>query len=280
VENIKELIDQLIGIIGRYPSVAVAYSGGVDSAVVLRAALMASPKVHGVIFHTMLHPMEETSEAVKLAKEMGAAVQVIEVDEFTNPAITDNPPDRCYHCKHMLFTKLKAYAREHELEVVMDGTNGDDLNQYRPGLRALKELEVVSPLAQMGLDKQQVRLMAKELGLPVSVSDKPSAPCLATRLPYNTPFDREVLDRIARGEEYLKACGFQTVRLRLHGDIARLEIPKVDFGLFLEQAEGIASQLKKLGFTYITLDLEGFRSGSMDYYILRGMDTGGANGEE
>ena len=280
MENIKELIDQLIGIIGRYPSVAVAYSGGVDSAVVLRAALMASPKVHGVIFHTMLHPMEETSEAVKLAKEMGAAVQVIEVDEFTNPAITDNPPDRCYHCKHMLFTKLKAYAREHELEVVMDGTNGDDLNQYRPGLRALKELEVVSPLAQMGLDKQQVRLMAKELGLPVSVSDKPSAPCLATRLPYNTPFDREVLDRIARGEEYLKACGFQTVRLRLHGDIARLEIPKVDFGLFLEQAEGIASQLKKLGFTYITLDLEGFRSGSMDYYILRGMDTGGANGEE
>ena len=280
MENIKELIDQLIGIIGRYPSVAVAYSGGVDSAVVLRAALMASPKVHGVIFHTMLHPMEETSEAVKLAKEMGAAIQVIEVDEFTNPAITDNPPDRCYHCKHMLFTKLKAYAREHELEVVMDGTNGDDLNQYRPGLRALKELEVVSPLAQMGLDKQQVRLMAKELGLPVSVSDKPSAPCLATRLPYNTPFDREVLDRIARGEEYLKACGFQTVRLRLHGDIARLEIPKVDFGLFLEQAEGIASQLKKLGFTYITLDLEGFRSGSMDYYILRGMDTGGANGEE
>lgn len=280
MENIKELIDQLIGIIGRYPSVAVAYSGGVDSAVVLRAALMASSKVHGVIFHTMLHPMEETSEAVKLAKEMGAAVQVIEVDEFTNPAITDNPPDRCYHCKHMLFTKLKAYAREHELEVVMDGTNGDDLNQYRPGLRALKELEVVSPLAQMGLDKQQVRLMAKELGLPVSVSDKPSAPCLATRLPYNTPFDREVLDRIARGEEYLKACGFQTVRLRLHGDIARLEIPKVDFGLFLEQAEGIASQLKKLGFTYITLDLEGFRSGSMDYYILRGMDTGGANGEE
>ena len=156
------------------------------------------------------------------------------------------------------------YAESQGISVIMEGTNEDDLHVYRPGLRAIKELGVLSPLAEAGFTKAEVRKLAEELG--VSVASRPSTPCLATRLPYGTEIKTEELERIALGEEYLKDCGFSVVRIRLHGEICRIEIPKADFGKFMEKSQEITEALQKMGFQYITLDVQGFRSGSMDEF--------------
>lgn len=245
--------------------ICVAFSGGVDSAVVLKAAVMSGVRVHAVTFKTVLHPEKEIKGTVKLAKQIKAPHTILEINEFDNKKITDNTIDRCYHCKYMLFQELKKFARMNKLGRVMDGTNVDDLLDYRPGLKALQELKIVSPLADLSIDKDTVREIAREMNLPVS--DKPSAPCLATRIPYNVPINPDSLTKIALGEEYLKRQGFKVVRIRLHGDVARIEIPKNGLSKFLSQKDQIINQLKKLGFVYVALDLEGFRSGSMDAVI-------------
>ncbi len=245
--------------------VCLAFSGGVDSAVLLKLVCDTGNPVHAVTFATQLHPQTEISAAKVLAAQLGAVHTVIEVDEFSDPSILQNPPDRCYRCKRLLFRRLKAYAKEHDLQVLMDGTNADDLKEYRPGLKALKELRVMSPLADLSVDKQTIRSFAKQLGL--SVASKPSAPCLATRLPYGDTIHRGQLERIAKGEAYLKGMGFPIVRLRLHGDIARLEVPLAQMPELLKKSPVLIDYLHTLGFCYITMDLEGFRSGSMDQFL-------------
>lgn len=245
--------------------ICVAFSGGVDSAVVLKAAAIAKVNVHAVTFKTMLHPEKEIKDTIKLAKQMRVPHTILEINEFDNKKITDNTVDRCYHCKYMLFQQLKKYARINKLGRVMDGTNVDDLMEYRPGLKALQQLKIVSPLADLSIDKDTVREIAQEMNL--SVSNKPSAPCLATRIPYNTPINPDMLTKIALGEEYLKSLGFRIVRIRLHDDVGRIEIPKRDFNKFISNKDKIITRLKKMGFIYITLDVEGFRSGSMDAVI-------------
>lgn len=244
----------------------VAFSGGVDSAVVLKLACAASRRpVHAVTFHTQLHPASDLALARRLAAEYGARHTVIEIDEFADPRIMQNPPERCYLCKRLLFTALREYAQQEGLGCLLDGTNADDLTAYRPGLRALSELGVLSPLAELGVCKAQVRQLAQQLG--IAVAQRPSAPCLATRLPYGAPITRALLERIDRGEELLKSLGFAVVRLRLHGDVLRIEVPKEALARLLAQAETVVQGLKALGFVYITLDLEGFRSGSMDILL-------------
>lgn len=270
VENklvqLKQYIEELVE-----EGVCIAFSGGVDSSLILKVACEAGKKfkkeVHAVTFETQLHPVSDVAISKQVAREMGAVHTIIQVNEFENKEILKNPIDRCYQCKKSLFVGLKEFAKEKNLKYLVDGTNGDDLNAYRPGIKALKELEVVSPLAELGITKREVREMASKLK--ISVSSRPSAPCMATRLPYNTQISFELLEKIDKGEEFIKGLGFEIVRLRVHGDIVRVEIKKEDLPKGLEKSQLIVDYLKDLGFTYITLDLEGFRSGSMDVHILK-----------
>lgn len=264
-EQLRQQIAKLVG-----EGACVAFSGGADSSLILKLAVEEGQKlgkeVYAVTFETKLHPSSDVTISRKVAEEMGARHEIIQLDEFQDDAIMRNPIDRCYLCKKLLFTTLKEFARSKGLNHILDGTNLDDHGTYRPGIKALAELGIHSPLAENGFSKAEVRSFAGELG--ISVSQRPSAPCLATRLPYGTAIDAKLLKRIETGEEHLKSLGFTVVRLRVHGEILRIEIPKMDFPAFLDQQTEIIAKLKALGFYYVTLDLEGFRSGSMDVHLI------------
>lgn len=243
--------------------ICVAFSGGVDSAVILAAAVSPGTRVHAVTMHTPLHSLKEPEAAEKLATGLGAVHKTITL-ETLGRWLANNPPDRCYICKKWIFAAIKEYAAENGLDYVLDGTNADDLNEYRPGLKALGELGVKSPLAELGITKDGVRRMAKALGL--VVADKPSSPCLATRFPYNTPLEPAMLEKADEMEAFIRKLGAQVVRARVHGDIVRLEVSPERFGDIIAHRDDIVSKVKELGFNYVALDLEGFRSGSMDIF--------------
>lgn len=249
--------------------IAIAFSGGVDSSLLLKIACdVAKNKnqsVLAVTFETKLHPHGDLEEARELAVSFGALHKTITVDEFADPEIINNPVDRCYRCKKLLFQSLIEYAHSKGYTYLMDGSNYDDLNAYRPGMKALTELGIHSPLLELQITKEQIRSLAGDLG--IATSNKPSAPCLATRLPYGTRFDYEILNRIDQGEQYIRSLGFYNVRLRLHQDIIRIEVDMNAFEQLIKNKDNILNKLKELGFLYITLDLEGFRSGSMDIHI-------------
>jgi uncharacterized protein len=268
-EKLESLYKTLEGHIQE--GICIAFSGGVDSSLLLKIACDIGKKkqqpVLAVTFETKLHPHGDLEEAKAIAEGFGAIHKTIEVDEFSDPEIMTNPVDRCYRCKNLLFKKLIHYSKAEGYNYIVDGSNFDDLKAYRPGMKALKELGIHSPLLELQVSKAEIRSLAKDLGVPSS--DKPSAPCLATRLPYGATLDFDILERIDKGEKAIKEFGFYNVRLRLHNDILRIEIDKKDFNKFLEQQEYITKVLKELGFIYITLDLEGFRSGSMDIYVKK-----------
>lgn len=243
----------------------IAFSGGVDSSLLLVAAkrcMEEEHKIYAVTFDTMLHPSCDLDTARRVAGETGVLHEVLCLNELEQDEIRFNPVNRCYLCKKALFQRLKDFAAEKSVSVILEGTNEDDLHVYRPGLQAIRELGILSPLADTGFTKEEVRKLAGELG--VSVASRPSTPCLATRLPYGAQIKPEILEQIARGEDFLRREGFPVVRLRLHGDIARIEIPCEQIREFLEKREEIVKNLKNMGFSYITLDIQGFRSGSMD----------------
>ena len=264
MEKKEKLLEEM----SRYAreDVMVAFSGGVDSALLLKLACEAAEEsgkaVYAVTVQTKLHPSGEIEEAKKMCREIGASHIVLAVDELGEAGITDNPADRCYRCKKHLFLKMLEKAASLGISTVLEGTNEDDLHVYRPGILALKELQIISPLARAGFTKAQVRELAEEYGL--SAASKPAAPCLATRFPYGTALTYEKLEQVGKGEEFLKRFAFQNVRLRVHGDIARIEVCGTDFEKLMGHKGEIVSFLKGLGYPYITLDLEGFRSGSMD----------------
>ncbi len=247
---------------------AVAFSGGVDSAFLLKAANIALPgQIKAYMAETSLHPLGDRETAVRLADELKVPLEIIKIDEFSNPDILENPVNRCYLCKKMIFSMLLAKTKEDCFPFLADGTNADDMKVYRPGIAALSELCVLSPLKEMGYTKQEIRRDAHALG--ISVAQRPSAPCLATRLPYGTKITKELLRKIDEGEEKIKALtGISTLRLRVHGDIARIEILREDFEKLLE-ISNISQEIQKLGFHYVTLDLAGFRSGSMDEGLFK-----------
>lgn len=211
--------------------------------------------------------MKDLEIAVAVAKEAGARHLVVRIDELKEAGIEYNPEDRCYLCKKLLFSRLKEKAEELHAGYIVEGTNEDDLHVYRPGIRALRELGILSPLAQTGFTKQEVRKLAEEYG--VSVANRPSTPCMATRFPYGAKLDYDSMRRVEQGEEWIRSLGFYNVRIRVHGGIARIEIDIDQMPLLLEKKEEIISKLKELGYDYITLDLEGFRSGSMDIHIKK-----------
>lgn len=249
----------------------VAFSGGVDSSLILKLAVQAvaktGHKVYGIMVHTMLHPMGEVEDARVTAEQIGAEFRVLEIDELKGADILDNPVDRCYRCKKYLFRNLIEEGEKLGVSVMMEGTNEDDLHVYRPGLRAIRELGIHSPLAEAGMTKAEVRRLAGELG--VSVSNKPSMPCLATRFPYGTRISYEAMRKVDEGEAFIRSLGFYNVRLRIHNDVARIEVDVNEMPHLLEHCEQIVAKLKNLGYDYITVDLEGFRSGSMDLHVKK-----------
>jgi len=241
----------------------VAFSGGVDSAFLLHAAGLAlGDGVLAVTFATPYTPREELEGALAMARQSGVAHRVIEAplpDELRN-----NPPERCYLCKRRLFGRLVAIAREEGIAHVLDGGNVDDLGDHRPGRRAVLELGVKSPLMEAGLTKRDIRDISKELGL--STWNKPAGACLLTRLPHGAPVDEAGLARIDAGERHLRALGFPAVRLRSHGDAARIEIPRESLGALVEADRNheVTARLKELGYRHVTLDLDGYRMGSLN----------------
>lgn len=249
--------------------IVLAFSGGVDSSLLLKMCCEATAchgtKVYAVTIHTQLHPMNDLEISKRVAKEMGAEHLVIRVDELDEADIVMNPVDRCYRCKRVLFQKLKDQATAIGAGCVIDGTNEDDMHVYRPGIKALGELGVVSPLAKFGITKQEVRRLAEEYG--VSVAQRPSTPCMATRFPYGTKLSYEAMRKVDEAEQWLRGKGFYNVRLRIHGHVARIEVDKDDMTRLVAISDEVVDKLKSFGYDYITLDMEGFRSGSMDINI-------------
>ncbi|MGI6069625.1 MAG: ATP-dependent sacrificial sulfur transferase LarE [Blautia sp.] len=253
---------------------AVAFSGGVDSSLLLYLAVDAAKrhgkKVYALTADTVLHPSQDRRIAEDVARRAGAEHKVVFVDELKDSEILKNPVDRCYLCKKQLFTEFIKLCGELGAACILEGSNGDDLLVYRPGIRAVRELGVESPLAEAGLTKAEVRAFAAELGIPTA--KRPSTPCMATRLPYGAMLEPRLLARIDEGEQFLKRLGFGQVRIRVHGDIVRLEVLPEDFDAVLQRRDEVIRGLKELGFRYLTLDLEGFRSGSMDEYMDKASD--------
>lgn len=269
--TLKEKEEKLYGQIKGYTkeNLCIAFSGGVDSSLLLQIACAYAREqgtvVYALTMDTVLHPSVDREIAGRVAKQAGAVHVILTLDELAVPEMEKNPRNRCYLCKKALYEKMLDFAREKGITCLLEGTNEDDLHVYRPGLQAVKELGVNSPLADCGLTKKEVRILAEKWG--ISVANRPSAPCLATRLPYGDRLDLSLLRRIEEGEEFVKGLGFGNVRLRVHGSVVRLEIDSGDFGKILEHKEPVIRKLKELGFPYITLDLEGFRSGSMDLNV-------------
>lgn len=250
-------------------NVMIAFSGGVDSSLLLKLLCEEAKKqntvVYAVTLHTMLHPTMEAEEAKKLAEEFGAEHITIEVNELEEADILHNPTDRCYRCKEYLFTQVLEKAGSLGISRLIEGTNEDDLHVYRPGIKAVRELGIKSPLAEVKMTKEEVRKLAKEEC--VSTASKPSTPCLATRFPYGTTLSYKAMRQVEEAEQYIKELGVANVRVRIHGDIARLEVDQKALEQMLEKKEVVIRKLKEVGYSYITLDLEGFRSGSMDIHI-------------
>ena len=250
-------------------SAVVAFSSGVDSTFLLRVAHEElGERVVAVTAHSHSFPKRELDEAAAFCRAEGVRHVVIDSEELGIPGFAENPPDRCYHCKRELFSKLLAFAHENGLAAVLEGSNIDDDGDYRPGRRAIRELGIVSPLHEVGLTKAEIRVLSREMGLPTS--DKPSFACLASRFPYGERITAAALERVEKAEQWLldAGLGLTQLRVRSHGDMARIEVPPSDIPRLAARASEIAAAFKELGFAYITLDLRGYRTGSMNEVLV------------
>lgn len=251
-------------------SVIVAYSGGTDSTLVLKVAhdVLGNRAIAMTAVSASL-AADERIEAEAIARHIGARHILVETDETSNPDYLANRPNRCFFCKNDTYDKLTAYAQAHDFRAVVDGTNADDANDHRPGRQAARDHQIRSPLLEAGLAKAEIRQLSKELGLPNW--DKPAAACLSSRIPYGATITLKALSQVERAEAVLRGLGLRQLRVRHHDTIARIEVEPADFQLLLEQREQIVTSLKALGYTYVSLDLAGFRSGSMNETIKKNL---------
>lgn len=246
--------------------VAVAYSGGIDSTLLLKLAYDSLGE--GVVALTAISaslPEDERAEAEAIIQQIGARYVTIDTYETEDPRYLANTPQRCYFCKSEVYDRLMAYAQREGYHYVVDGTNADDVGDHRPGRQAARERGVRSPFQEVGLTKTEIRALARDLGLPNW--DKPAAACLSSRIPYGTTIDLKMLSQVEKAELILKQLGFRQMRVRHHDQLARIEVAPDEFETVLAQRERIVEKFKALGYTYIALDLAGFRSGSMNEVI-------------
>jgi len=262
---LKEKYELLKDIIKKKESAAIAFSGGVDSTFLLKAAKeVLGDNVIAVTATSSTYPKRELNEAIKYAKDVKAKHLIISSEELDIEGFAMNPKNRCYYCKKELFTKINNIALENGVKYVFDGSNLDDTGDYRPGMQAAKELNVISPLKEAGLTKNDIRELSKELGLPTW--DKPSFACLSSRFPYGNKITLPKLTMVDKAEQFLLDLGITQVRVRHHGEIARIEVAPTEREKFYNQGfmDYVGNEFKKIGFTYVTLDLLGYRTGSMN----------------
>jgi pyridinium-3,5-biscarboxylic acid mononucleotide sulfurtransferase len=268
--SVSEKLHQLEAIFREMDQALVAYSGGIDSTLMAHVAhcVLGDRALAVTAISPSLLP-DDLEDAKIQALEMGVMHRLIETHEMDNPNYTSNPINRCYFCKSELYDTLKPLAQEWGYSYIVDGVNADDLQDYRPGIQAAKERGTRSPLAEVGITKLEVRELARSLGLPWW--NKPAQPCLSSRFPYGEAITVEKLRRVGQAERYLRTLGWQTLRVRSEGEVARIELPAEQIPVFVAQTnlEGLVQQFQSYGFVYVTLDLEGFRSGKLNQVLMQ-----------
>lgn len=260
----EEKLTKLRTLLQAMDSAVVAFSGGVDSTFLLHMAMteLGTGKVLAVTGQSPTYPAWEFEEARQLARQLGVRQLIVATEELASEEFAANPPKRCYFCKQELFSHLRRIAGEEGLKHILDGTNLDDLGDYRPGRQAAQEMGVRSPLLEAGLTKEDIRICSRARGL--ATWDKPACACLASRFPYGAEITREKLRQVEEGEDYLRSLGFRQFRLRHHGPVVRIEIDREQMALLLVRAEEVSRALRQQGFNYVTMDLDGYRTGSMN----------------
>ncbi len=259
---LKQKLESLKEILKSLESVLIAYSGGVDSTFLAKVAFdVLGDDMLAVTVDAEIHPQWESEEAIGMRHE------TITVSALDIPNFPDNPADRCYHCKKALLTRLKELAQERGLRHVVEGSNFDDVDDYRPGIKAVAEMGIRSPLREAKLTKADIRELSKTFDLPTW--SKPSYACLASRFPYGIRITQEKLTMVDKAEAFLRDMGFRQLRVRHHEQIARIEIPPEDMEKLIRNREQIVERLNQLGYTYVTMDLEGYRTGSMNEILPR-----------
>jgi len=258
----------LISTLTSFRHVVVAFSGGIDSAFLTVAAWLAlQDKMLAVTIHSPVHTVEDDTAAEAVASQFGFPFKTIYYNDLESKLFTDNPINRCYHCKLARFSKLKDFAIQQGYPVIIEGSNADDLGDYRPGARASKELEVRSPLQEVGYTKAEIRKVSRLLG--ISVWDRPSSPCLATRIPFGTPIKLEDLQTVSKAEEFLKSNGFINVRVRYQTPTARIEVHPDQIEQLVQKRNPIINHFQSLGIQRVLLDLEGYRSGKLNEEVKK-----------
>jgi len=257
-------LSALINILKNMESAVLAYSGGVDSTLLLKAMQLSGIRSLAVTAVSGTMPEQDFIASKKMAEKTGIEQKIIRTDELRIKNFMNNPPDRCFFCKNELFGKIRKIAQKGNYSFVLDGSNLDDMDDWRPGRKAALKHGIRSPLIEAGLNKKEIRNLSKKLKLPAW--DKPSSPCLASRFPYREKITVKALKQVAEAEKFLKSVGFAEFRVRHHGDIARLELKENDFKKLLSSGvkKAVTEKLKSLGYKFISLDLEGFRSGRMN----------------